>query len=86
MLEPMGNVQARRLILALSSVRARCFFSLLPDLFYVSLRFDDCFAVRIVRCYVHALADRFLGMSLALLPGTCWMSHAMKATLTHDHH
>ena len=33
MLEPTGNVQARRLILALSSVRARCFFSLLPDLF-----------------------------------------------------
>ena len=32
MLEPTGNVQARCLIFALSSVRARCFFSLLPDL------------------------------------------------------
>ena len=32
MLEPTGNVQARYLIFALSSVRARCFFPLLPDL------------------------------------------------------
>jgi len=28
-----------------------------------------------------SLHDHFLCMSLALLPGTCWMSHAMKAAL-----
>ena len=28
-----------------------------------------------------SLHDHFLCMSLALLPGTCWMSHAMKAVL-----
>ena len=28
-----------------------------------------------------SLHDHFLCMSVALLPGTCWMSHAMKAVL-----
>ena len=58
---------------------------------FTNCRFDDCDLMTALLSELFDILSMpwqicFLCMSLALLPGTYWMSHAIKATLTHDHH